>query len=72
MTEFSFNSTNLHTFTAMFFGVFSYLKVDELWIPTNHMGMKGLSIATKTDSLLSALSLWLNTTYQPATHKEPL
>ena len=36
-------STSLHTFTVTFSWVFSYFKVYEIWIPTNHMGLKGLS-----------------------------
>ena len=36
-------STSLHIFTVTSSWVFSYVEVDELWIPTNHMGLKGLS-----------------------------
>ena len=42
MTDFSFNSTNLHTYTVMFsWGIHSDLQVSEPWIPTNHRGLKG-------------------------------
>ena len=36
-------STSLHTFAVTSSWVFSYLKVYKLWIPTNHMGLKGLT-----------------------------
>ena len=39
-------STSLHTFTVTSSWVFSYVKIDELWIPTNHMGLKGLKMDT--------------------------
>ena len=34
-------STRLHTFTVTSSWVFSYFNVYDLWIPTNHMGLKG-------------------------------
>ena len=45
--KFYLYSTSLHIFTVMSSWAFSYFKVYELWIPTNHMGLKGLMVFTE-------------------------
>ena len=46
------HSTSLHAFTVMSSWVFSYFKVYELWIPTNHMGLNGISFTIRKSTYI--------------------